>query len=81
MLVRHRNSYWNMVGIAASLLLLFWVADSFVDGVVFSEGDFVQQLLHPEAKELAYRLQTFLFLIFLVVYQTFEKHLNSGPYS
>jgi PAS domain S-box-containing protein len=49
-------------------MLAFWMADSYLDGVLFSEGGFSRQFFHPEARELVYRIQTLLFLIVLIVY-------------
>ena len=68
MLKRHRYSSWNLAGFGACLMLLSWVADSFLDGVVFGEGGFTRQLLHPGNQELAYRMQTMSFLLFLIWY-------------
>jgi PAS domain S-box-containing protein len=68
MSTRHRYSCWNLLGIGAGLMLAFWVMDSFLDGVLFGEGGFARQLLHPETQELAYRGQTVCFLIFLIWY-------------
>jgi PAS domain S-box-containing protein len=68
MLKRHRYSSWNLVGFGAGLMLVSWVADSFLDGIVFSEGSFTGQLLHPGNQELVYRMQTMSFILFLVWY-------------
>ncbi|MBU5636262.1 PAS domain S-box protein [Geomonas sp. Red69] len=63
MLSRLRKGRWFSIGTGSILILASWLTDSFLDAVVFSEGSFVQQLLHPEAQELTYRLQTILFLL------------------
>lgn len=60
---QNRNGGWQVVATGIILILASWLVDSFLDGVVFGEGDLLQQLLRPEAQELTYRLQTTFFLL------------------
>lgn len=63
-----RDNRWNLVWTGIGLMLFFWVADSYLDGIFFDEGSFVQQLLHPDGQELAYRIQSMLFLLVFIIY-------------
>ncbi|UPU37389.1 PAS domain-containing protein [Geomonas paludis] len=63
MLSRLQKHRWYSIATGSVLILASWLTDSFLDAVLFSEGSFLQQLLHPQAQELTYRLQTILFLL------------------
>ncbi|MBJ6802691.1 PAS domain S-box protein [Geomonas propionica] len=63
MLSRLRKDRSYSIATGTVLILASWLTDSFLDAVLFSEGPFLQQLLHPQAQELTYRLQTILFLL------------------
>lgn len=67
MLSRLQKSRWYSIGTASILIVVSWLMDSLLDAVVFSEGSLLQQLLHPQAQELVYRLQT---IVFLLVFMT-----------
>lgn len=76
-----RNGGWQVVGTGVILILASWMVDSFLDAIVFGEGDLLQQLLRPEAQELTYRIQT---TFFLLVFMTcawrkakFQQRINS----
>ncbi|WP_224958128.1 PAS domain S-box protein [Geomonas subterranea] len=72
---RIRNGCPYFIGTASILILASWVLDSFLDAVVFSDGNFVQQLLHPRAQELTYRLQT---IFFLLIFMTCARRKSRG---
>ncbi|WP_224981604.1 sensor histidine kinase [Geomonas agri] len=63
MLSRLQKDRWSSIATGSVLIVASWFVDSLLDGVVFDEGDFLQQLLHPKMQELTYRLQTILFLL------------------
>jgi PAS domain S-box-containing protein len=49
-------------------MAVFWMVDSFIDGVIYAERGFLSQLLAPMEQELVYRLQAFLFICLFAGY-------------
>lgn len=58
----------NLLLAGSCLAAAFWMADAVLDGVLFGEGGFLHQFVHPDWREVAYRAQALVFLLFFLIF-------------